>query len=522
MSEPITIKKLIDRISSGDIRVPAFQRDYVWEPDQVSFLLDSIYKEFPIGTVILWKTDHRLDSEKRLGFFDLPNPEKDYPVNYVLDGQQRLTSLFSAFQTDLTPVSVEWVNIYFDMLAEESVQESLFLALDDSEVDFDRHFPVNTFFDSVTYRRATEDLSDELKIKIDSVQDKFRTYLIPNEIFETDDRNKVAIVFERINRAGTPLNIFELLAAWSWSDQFDLVDKFEELQEEIIDHGFEELCNDRDLQLRICAGVITGHTTPKSILDLQGEEIRSRFDEIKIGILGALDFLKREANVKHYKMLPFPGLLVPLSAYFSTEKVEGISYSSKQKDVLLKWFWRSILNRRFSSDVNERQSADIVNMLGLKENEDFDFRLPVQEVKFDFAASNFSSGNANSKTHILLLNSLGPMSLLSGANIDLEKVLKKASKHEYHHIFPRKHLERLGVERRQINVLSNICFLTRADNNSIKDKDPNVYGANIEPTKRSEYLASALIPDNFNSISYDDFIALRTNLLIERAHQLMA
>jgi len=50
MSEPITIKKLIDRISSGDIRIPAFQRDYVWEPDQVSFLLDSIYKEFPIGT----------------------------------------------------------------------------------------------------------------------------------------------------------------------------------------------------------------------------------------------------------------------------------------------------------------------------------------------------------------------------------------------------------------------------------------------------------------------------------------
>ena len=119
MSDQITIRKLIDRISSGDIRIPAFQRDFVWEPEQVAFLLDSIFKGFPIGTVILWKTDNRLSTEKTLGFFTLPDPQKDYPVNYVLDGQQRLTSLFSVFQTDLEPNSDEWTDIYFDMLAEQ-------------------------------------------------------------------------------------------------------------------------------------------------------------------------------------------------------------------------------------------------------------------------------------------------------------------------------------------------------------------------------------------------------------------
>jgi hypothetical protein len=403
MSDPISIKKLIERISSGDIRIPAFQRDFVWEPDQVSFLLDSIYKEFPIGTIILWKTDNRLNSEKKLGFFNLPEPQKDYPVNYVLDGQQRLTCLFSVFQTELAPTSNEWIDIYFDMTSQENVQESLFLALDDSEVDLTRHFPVKTLFDSVEYRKATNSLPEGLVVKIDALQDKFKSYLIPNETFETDDRNKVAIVFERINRAGTELNIFELLAAWSWSDQFDLVDKFDELQEKIIDHGFDELCNDRDLQLRICAGIITGETTPKKILELQGEEIRSRFNEIEKGILGALDFLKREANIKHYKMIPFPGLLVPLSAFFATNKTEGISYSSKQKDIILKWFWRSLFTRRFSAGVNERQATDIANMLGLKNDENYDFKLPKNEIKFDFAKSNFSAGNANSKTHILLL-----------------------------------------------------------------------------------------------------------------------
>ena len=169
MSEPITIKKLIERISSGGIRIPAFQRDYVWEPDQVAFLLDSIFKEFPIGTVILWKTDNRLSSEKRLGCFELPPPQKDYPVNYVLDGQQRLTSLFSVFQTDLRPVSTEWVDIYFDMSAKEAVQESLFVALDDTEVDPKRHFPVKTFLDSIAYRKATDKLTDHEIVKIDAV-----------------------------------------------------------------------------------------------------------------------------------------------------------------------------------------------------------------------------------------------------------------------------------------------------------------------------------------------------------------
>lgn len=522
MSEPITIRKLIDRISSGDIRIPAFQRNYVWEPDQVSFLLDSIYKEFPIGTVILWKTDNRLNSEKKLGFFELPNPQKDYPVNYVLDGQQRLTSLFSVFQTELEPVSDEWVDIYFDMLAEENIQESLFLALDDSEVDTNRHFPIKTLFDSVAYRKATGDLPDALIIKVDELQDKFKSYLVPNETFETDDRNKVAIVFERINRAGTELNIFELLSAWSWSDQFDLVDKFEILQENIIDHGFEDFCKDRDLQLKICAGVISGKTTPKSIMDLKGDEIRDRFDEIERGILGALDFLKREVNVKHYKMIPFPAMLVPLSTFFATNKVEGISYSSKQKKIILKWFWRALLSRRFTSDVNERQSIDIVSMLGLKENENYDFRFPKDEIRFDFSKSNFSSGNANSKVLILILNSVIPYSLLSGAKIDLNKVLKKASKHEYHHIFPKKYLENLGKTRIEINALANICFLTRADNNTIKDAAPSSYEKKIDLSRKSEYLASALIPNNFGGLDYEKFIKERTQLLEQKSRELMA
>jgi hypothetical protein len=522
LADPLNIRKLIDRITSGDIRIPAFQRDFVWEADQVAFLLDSIYKGFPIGTVILWRTDARLKVEKDLGSFKLPEPAKDYPVNYVLDGQQRLTSLFSTFRTELVPGNSDWVDIYFDMAAVENIQESLFLALSGGEVDPNRHFPVKTIFDTVEYRKATADLDNDRVKRIDDMQSRFKEYLIPNETFESSDRNRVAIVFERINRAGTQLNVFELLSAWSWSEEFDLVDKFADLQDKISNHGYDDLVEDKDLHLRVCAGVITGETSPSKILDLKGVDIRSRFKEIENGIIGALDFLHRELNVKNFKMLPFPGVLVPLSCFFAALKPDGVNYTSRQKNTISRWFWRSILSRRFSSDVNERQATDIVEMRALQKNEDYPFKFSKAEIKIDFEKGNFSAGNANSKTMILLLTSMGPHSFLSGAKIDPAKVLKKGSAHEFHHIFPEAYLSKIGVDKREIGVMANICFLTRSDNNTIKDKPPSVYLSEIEPNLKATYLKEALCPVDIDSLSFKDLCRKRSELLITRSVELMS
>ena len=93
----ITIRQLLQRITDGEIRIPAFQREFVWEPDRVQFLMDSIFKGYPIGTVLFWRTKEKLSYDRDLGPFTLPEPKKEYPIDYVLDGQQRLTSIFSTF-----------------------------------------------------------------------------------------------------------------------------------------------------------------------------------------------------------------------------------------------------------------------------------------------------------------------------------------------------------------------------------------------------------------------------------------
>src|ERR1039457_968935 len=113
--QPLSIRQVLDQVTDGQIRIPAFQREFVWEMDRVAFLMDSIYKGFPFGSLLFWQTRSQLKIERKLGPFELPKPKADYPIHYVLDGQQRITSIFAVFQTELKPEpNDKWTDIFFD------------------------------------------------------------------------------------------------------------------------------------------------------------------------------------------------------------------------------------------------------------------------------------------------------------------------------------------------------------------------------------------------------------------------
>ena len=84
---------LISEIQKGQIKIPKFQRNFVWSIEQTAKLLDSILKGYPIGTFILWDTNERLNEIKNIGDLELPDVPEGEKVQYVLDGQQRITSL---------------------------------------------------------------------------------------------------------------------------------------------------------------------------------------------------------------------------------------------------------------------------------------------------------------------------------------------------------------------------------------------------------------------------------------------
>ena len=116
------IDKLIGRITSGDIRIPAFQRGWKWKQNQILELLDSIVKNYPIGSILLWNTIDILNHTRNIAGYKIPESAPDYPINYVLDGQQRLSSIYATFsgQTEQDPETAKYnpnldiFEIYYD------------------------------------------------------------------------------------------------------------------------------------------------------------------------------------------------------------------------------------------------------------------------------------------------------------------------------------------------------------------------------------------------------------------------
>lgn len=107
---------LLSDVAKGNIKIPVFQREYVWNDEQIMSLLDSIYHGYPVGSLLLWSTKEILKHERDVGGFKLPQTPTDYPVNYVLDGQQRLTTLYGVFNSDsdtADPQLAERFNVSF-------------------------------------------------------------------------------------------------------------------------------------------------------------------------------------------------------------------------------------------------------------------------------------------------------------------------------------------------------------------------------------------------------------------------
>lgn len=512
-----SIRDVLTNISLGNLRVPSFQRGFVWESDSVAFLMDSIYKQYPFGTIQLWRTKEELESEREFGPFKLFDRDKEYPIDYILDGQQRITSIFGVFQTEIenTLSKENPFNIYFDFLASADKQDSQFVAFPNKDAaNLDQYFPLNCLFDTVKYRNATKHLSEEHVTKIDHLQETFKEVRIPFQRLETNEKSKVAIVFERINRRGVPLDTLQLLTAWTWSEDFDLKDKFNELAEDLSPFGFSNLAENNDLLLKIASAILTKDVRAESLITLNGSEVKLRFDEITNGIKGAIDFLQRELYIEQLTNLPYEAIIIPLSVFFSNKGNQHFNLIDENRKILIKWFWRVCFSKKYSSGTTNNLNSDITSMVQLKEqsiNTLTHMPAPIINSNF-FQNNNFSFGAVNSKSFILLLISKGPKNLISGTNINLAQTLKEYNRKEFHHLYPKASFE--GDPAYSINCLANFCILARADNKKIDCKLPSVYRSTIMPKDSTNIFEANFIDEQiFVADDFKRFIDSRTKLL---------
>lgn len=511
--EDLSIREILEQVGRGQIRIPAFQRGFVWDSDRVAYLMDSIYKRYPFGALLFWRTKETLLFDRQLGPFTLPQPLEDYPVDYVLDGQQRITSIFGVFQTDLPPPEdSNWLPIYFDLRAEETVQDSQFVAMDAGSADPDRHFPMSTLFSTVEYRNATDRFDDATKERIDQMQAIFKEVKIPLQLSRTEDKATVAIIFERVNRQGVELDTLQLLSAWTWSEEFQLQEKFSDLADDLQPFGFQEIGVDTNLLLRCCSAILKHDASPQALMGLNGQTVRENFDQVTNGVKYAVDYIKKNFRAEKLSNLPFSTLLVPLSVFFAVPGNQEATVSDSQRLQINRWFWRSCLSRRYSSAVLRNLNADIEEMVKLRAGVSSRLGQFTFEVGDEFFIRNsFGMANVNTKTFILMLASRTPLSFISGAPVDLATTLKEANRTEFHHMMPRAFLrETEQTKRYDENALANFCFLSRADNRIIGGEKPSSYRSKM-PENIDMIQESACFDDTLFSDSYEKFIDKRAN-----------
>ncbi|MBS1797453.1 MAG: DUF262 domain-containing protein, partial [Acidobacteria bacterium] len=286
------LASLLSDVERGNIKIPVFQRQYIWSDEQILSLLDSIYRGYPVGSLLMWATKEKLNHERNVGGFKLPETSEDYPVNYILDGQQRLTTLYGVFHSDENTADAalaDRFNICY--IPDEDCFMHHLLAGGKDKIH------LNTILDTTKLLAELAKFKDEQKNKIGKLTEAFKDYEFPVVTIKERSNKEVCSIFQRINSSGTPLSNLELLTAWTWSDQFDLRREIDELLDALSDKGYEQI--DQSLLMRMLASLTCDTIDSDDLVDVEPDLLIEGMRILKTAIMLAVDFLEGQLKVKN-------------------------------------------------------------------------------------------------------------------------------------------------------------------------------------------------------------------------------
>lgn len=356
---------LFSDIDQGSIKIPKFQRDFVWNKQQTAQLIDSIIKGYPIGTFIFWKTKDELRHFKNIGNARLPDQKKGDFVYYVLDGQQRITSLYAVrkgvmINKEGTDIDYRDIAINLDLNPEED--ENLLMTEPDEDIS-----SISVF--KILNGRLTEFLKDytedQLK-RIELYKQRLTGYDFSTIVITEYPIDVACDIFTRINTGGTELSLFEIMVAKTYDEkeQFDLAVKCQRFIEaenedkDLTDANYETIPEQTILQsisAHLCKQI-----RRKDILKLKKSEFIKEWDTVKQGIFLAVDYLRSHLRVKVSRVLPYNILLVSFSYFFIRNG--GKKPTKTQDKLLTQYFWWASLSNRFSSAQESKIALDLRKM----------------------------------------------------------------------------------------------------------------------------------------------------------------
>jgi len=448
---------LISDIEKGIIKIPKFQREFVWGIDKTAKLLDSILKGYPIGTFILWKTDERINDIKNVGNLDIPPTPDGTKVEYVLDGQQRITSLFAA------------------------------------------------------YRGA----------KIQKIGEKKVTDYGDIVVLRKEDIDSAIEVFTRINTGGQTLTLFEIMSAKTYDEEqdFDMTVKWGHFIKELKDIKYEGVSNSVVLSLLSLILSRTKECKRKTILALDKQTIIDTWDGAISALKDSIDYFRTTYRIPVSQILPYDALLIPFGYFFYHQKDKPNGVQKKLLEeffwrISLSFRYSSSTESKLAQDIKR-----IDTILDGNRPDYADIKVSLDSPRA-LVETSFSAGNSYCKAILCLLAYQEPKDFRDNGKVILDNSwLKIANSKNYHHFFPRAYLKAKEIPNG--NSLMNITFVSdHLNKRKIGAKAPSVYIGDFhdENSEINIALKSHFIDLKGFGIESDDyatFLAKRSKLIYD-------
>ncbi|MBZ5644655.1 MAG: DUF262 domain-containing protein [Acidobacteriia bacterium] len=520
---------LMNDIENGRVRLPPFQREFVWSPTKVIDLMDSLYKGFPIGSFFYWKADRKYVTLFRdIKSLSLPSPALDQELFFILDGQQRLTSIWATFKGSVIN-DENYARICLDLDAgadyekgdpEARRQIKVFKETEADNITFISLHDILS--DNVgTYDAIRDPLPLEKKQTLSKARDRFRNYPFSVvKVFNLELEDAVE-VFQRINQGGKRLTRFELVAANCWSESFDLAKAVKEFNERVkqrTDFGMVEPIT----FVQAMSLVEFGQCKTEHELKLRSKKVEELWPRISKAIGDAIDWMRDNYGVIRGDMIPYYAMLAVLASYFSEH---GTNVPLEHKTWIDRWFWRSAFSERYAKAQTSQMANDTKAIRELIDGKVELPGYPLTVSKDDIRKMRINRASGAARNAILcLLAHAKPRHFVTGTDISLAKDhFSDIKDPNAHHIFPKNFLKK-GLKRyvEEVHLLPNFCFLPADLNNKIKDRPPSEYFAEFRGSDGNNpnfdaALRSHLIPSGADSPiwmdDYDAFLQQRTELI---------
>ena len=480
------LKDLLTQVQKGELQLPEFQRSWVWDDGKICKLIESIVMGFPMGAVMFLETEGEVNYKPRL-FTGVEESKKNVQPRFlVLDGQQRLTTLFQVFMNAKPVVTCLEKNrdkeihryYYLDILkaidadadmedAIVSISEqkknttdigrTILLDLSSREKEFQQMmFPLNLVFsdegfdwldDMVDFHGEEREKYKEIKRVFRSkIIDLIKSYKLPViKVLKETSQASVCQIFENVNRGGVPLNVFELVTASLAAEGIELrqewkrvKDSFEKQKYEVLKNvdGTDfitsmTLWNSYEKSLTNGSGV---KCKKKDVLSLR----RSVFDDKKGGMeqgfIDAARFLIKE-GIFASANVPYNTQYVPLAAIFAYDKShEKLLDHAQYREKLKKWYWCGVFGELYGSANETRYALDIKDIFAWMKD---DSLIPDTVSRSSFQANRLltlqTRNSAAYKGVMALLLQSDIMDFATGAKMMVATYMSAET--DIHHIF---------------------------------------------------------------------------------------